>query len=287
MENQSATVHIGAGAAAIVPVKNAQFILDEPTMDKQIYREPGFFAGWNGSATAGATLVTATENQFTVAGAVSLVRTVPTVSWLDPRDRTLFAFAESYGKITQPAYVAAGVLVPAVVSKSAITHVGAERDQFFSPRVFALAQTEFDHNFAQNLQLQQIYGGGIGWTAVKLPKQQLDLKATIQYEQQTFFNAAPGSNMSLVGSTIGANYLLHLKLFTFAQALAFVPAFNDPHAYSADETNTFAFPTYKNLSFSVGTLDSYLNDAPVSLPPTKRNSFQFTMGVTYAIKSKY
>ena len=122
---------------------------------------------------------------------------------------------------------------------------------------------------------------------MKLPKQQLDLKATIQYEQQTFFNAAPGSNMSLVGSTIGANYLLHLKLFTFAQALAFVPAFNDPHAYSADETNTFAFPTYKNLSFSVGTLDSYLNDAPVSLPPTKRNSFQFTMGVTYAIKSKY
>jgi hypothetical protein len=34
-------------------------------------------------------------------------------------------------------------------------------------------------------------------------------------------------------------------------------------------------------------MDSYLNDPPVSLPPTKRNSFQFTMGLTYAIKSKY
>ena len=43
----------------------------------------------------------------------------------------------------------------------------------------------------------------------------------------------------------------------------------------------------KALSFSVGTLDSYLNDPPASLPPTKRNSFQFTMGLTYAIKSKY
>jgi hypothetical protein len=37
----------------------------------------------------------------------------------------------------------------------------------------------------------------------------------------------------------------------------------------------------------MGTLDSYLNDPPTSLPPTKRNSFQFTMGLTYAIKSKY
>ena len=41
-----------------------------------------------------------------------------------------------------------------------------------------------------------------------------------------------------------------------------------------------------NLSFSLGTNDSYLNDPPTSLPPTKRNSFQFTMGLTYAIKPK-
>ena len=34
-------------------------------------------------------------------------------------------------------------------------------------------------------------------------------------------------------------------------------------------------------------MDSYLNDTPVSEPPTKPNSFQFTMGLTYAIKSKY
>jgi hypothetical protein len=54
-----------------------------------------------------------------------------------------------------------------------------------------------------------------------------------------------------------------------------------------NEANTLAFPAYKNFSFSVGTLDSYLNFTPASLPPTKHNSFQFTMGLTYAIKSKY
>lgn len=58
-------------------------------------------------------------------------------------------------------------------------------------------------------------------------------------------------------------------------------------AYSAYETNTFSFPAYKNLGFFIGTMDSYLNNPPLSAPPTKHNSFQFTMGLTYAIKSKY
>jgi hypothetical protein len=99
--------------------------------------------------------------------------------------------------------------------------------------------------------------------------------------------AAASPSENLVGSTVSANYALHMKLVTYTQGLAFVPSYNQPHAYSANETNTFAFPAYKNLSFSMGTLDSYLNNAPIGEPPTKRNSFQFTMGLTYAIKSKY
>jgi hypothetical protein len=74
---------------------------------------------------------------------------------------------------------------------------------------------------------------------------------------------------------------------TYTQGLAFIPAYNNERAYSATETNTFAFPAYKNFGFSVGTLDSYLNDPPATEPPTKRNSFEFTMGLTYAFKSKY
>ena len=46
-----------------IPVKDAEFIIDETTMQKQVVGEPGFFAGWNGAATAGATIVKATQNQ--------------------------------------------------------------------------------------------------------------------------------------------------------------------------------------------------------------------------------
>jgi len=286
--NNSIAIRSEKAAPAPIPVADAQYILDAGTLDKQLNRKPGFFTGWNGAATAGAAIVTATENQFTFSGGVGLVRVVPTVSWLTTRNRTSIDFLGSYGKITQPAYTdpATGIVVPSVVTKSALYHAGAERDQYFSPRFFALAQTAFDHNYGQDLDLQQIYGGGFGWTFLKTPKQEADLKATIQYEKQQFISDS-SANQNLIGSTISLGYVLHSKLMTYTQGLAFIPAFNNPHAYSANETNTLAFPAYKNFSFSVGTLDSYLNNPPDTLPPTKRNSFQFTMGVTYAIKSKY
>jgi Protein of unknown function, DUF481 len=286
--NSSIAVRSEKGAPAPIPVANAQYIMDTATLDKQLHRQPGFLTGWNGAATAGAAIVTGTENQYTFSGGVGLVRVVPTVSWLTARDRTSIDFTGSFGKITLPAYTdpATGIVVPAVVTKSAIYHAEAERDQYFSPRFFALAQTAFDHNYGQDLDLQQIYGGGFGWTFLKTPKQEADLKATIQYEKQQFISSS-SANQNLIGSTISLAYVLHHKLVTYTQGLAYIPAFNNPHAYSANETNTLAFPAYKNLSFSVGTLDSYLNNPPDTLPPTKRNSFQFTMGLTYALKSKY
>lgn len=279
--NQGIQVHADNGTPTI-PVANAAIIVDQASLDQQINHQPSFFTGWNGAATAGATIVTATQNQFTASGAVGLVRTVPGVTWLNPRDRTSTDFSGSFGKITEPGS-------PTV--KTAIFHADAERDEYISSRFFGLGQVAFDHNFAQLLALQSTYGGGFGYTVFTNPKHELDVKATIQYENQEFITApgalAPSPGHSLIGSTIAANYMAKLKLFTLAQQVAFVPAFNQPHDYSADETDSITFPTYKNLGFSIGTLDSYLNDPPTSTPPTKHNSFQFTMGLTYAIKSKY
>jgi len=289
---ETVTVRGPAAAAAPIAVKEAGYIVEETTLHKELGKHSGPLAGWSGAATGGATLVTATQNQYTFSGAVALARTMPEVSWLDTRNKTLIGFSGSFGKITQPAYTmpatatTPATLVPSTSTKTAIYHADAERDEYFSSRFFALGQTTFDHNFSQDLDLQQIYGGGLGWTALKTAKQEADLKGTVQYEKQEFISGATGTNQDLVGSTFSGNYALHLKMVTYTQSVAFIPAYNNARAYSTTETNTFAFPAYKNFSFSLGTLDSYLNDPPVSLPPTKRNSFQFTMGLTYAIKAR-
>ncbi len=117
--------------------------------------------------------------------------------------------------------------------------------------MFALGQTSFDHNFSQDLDLQQIYGGGLGWTFLKKPTQEADLKATMQYEKQQFISGS-SNNQNLIGSTFSANYLLKMKLVTYTQTAAFIPAYNNERAYSATETNTFVFPTYKNFALQRG-----------------------------------
>lgn len=289
MEDQQITVHAsGAPPLAAIPVGRTQYVIAASQLEKEATSHPSILAGWGGAATAGATIVTATQNQYTFSGSLGLIRVVPSVAWLARRNRTAIDFAGSFGKITQPAYVdiATGAIVPEVITKTALYHAGAERDENFTPRMFALAAATFDHNFSQNLDLQQIYGAGIGWTMLKTPIQEANLKATLQFERQQFIS---GANRNLIGSTLSADYSAHLKMVNFAQTVAYIPAFNDPHAYSAAETNTLAFPAYKNMSLSVGTVDSYLNGPPlaVNAPPTKRNSFQFTMGLTFAIKPKY
>ncbi len=70
----------------------------------------------------------------TFTGGTSLVRAIPTEDWLDARDRTTLDLS--------------------------VSHAGAERDQYFTPRVYAFGQAAYDHNFSQGLDLQQSYGGG-------------------------------------------------------------------------------------------------------------------------------
>jgi hypothetical protein len=288
VENKAVTVQsANQPAPPPIQVEHTKYIVDDATLNKEVDGEPSLFSAWSGAATAGATLVAATQNQYSFSGGVGLVRKVPSVDWLRPRNRSMIDFTGSFGKITERSYRLPGppaVIVPAVTTKTAIYHADAERDQYLTSRVFVLAQVAFDHNFSQNLDLQQIYGGGLGWTAIKTPRQQLDLKGTLQYERQQFIS---GPSLDLFGSTFSADYILKAKLATYTQSVSYIPAYNNTRAWSVAESNTLAFPMYKNLGFSVGTLDSYLNFPPATLPPTKRNSFQFTMGFTYSIKSQY
>lgn len=277
-----------AGAEVIMPVKRAEYVVDETTLRKQIEGHPGVLAGWNGQVTAGATIVQATQDQYTFTGSMALARIVPTVAWLNSHNRTTLDFSGSFGKIIQRPYASGGVMRSGYASKSSIYHADAERDEYFSPRFYALGQTVFDHNFAQDLDLQQIYGAGIGWTAVKRPEQELDLKTTLQYESQQFIVNSGSYNQNLIGSTLDGTWDVKLPFkVLFKQQVSWIPAYNNPYAYSAAETNSLTMPFFKRLGFSVGTIDSYLNDPPPASPPTKRNSFQFTTGLTYAIKSKY
>ena len=84
---------------------------------------------------------------------------------------------------------------------------------------------------------------------------------------------------------MSSDYTLELKSgITFSRQTVFISAFNNGRACSA---NGFTFPLCKSLTFTLGTIDSYLNDPAPAVPPITPNLFQFISGVTCNIKSRY
>lgn len=253
-----------------VPISEIGHVVDQASFQK-VLENPGFFHDWTGGITLGASLVEATQDSESLTGSINLSRAVPGVDWANPVNRTTADFSASYGEISQPH-------VPTV--KTSIYHADVERDEFFSPRLYAFIDAAFDHNFSQGLDLQQQYGGGIGLVAVKAPNQELDLKGSVTYIEQSFQTAA--QNQNLFGSTFAETYSRKFPWsIVFTQGLTITPAWNNLNAYSANGNATLAVPVYKRLNFSIGVIDTFLNDPP---PDFKKNSFQATMGLTYAIK---
>jgi hypothetical protein len=263
-----------------VPVKDLAFVIDSATYTKQVTYNPTPLQGWNGAITGGVTLIRATDFGENFNLGIGLIRAIPSVPFLPARTRSTVNVLETYGKLTSPVIPQTIPASPAATTKTSIFHADAEHDKYFSSRLYALAAVSFDHNYSQGLSLQSIYGGGIGYTVFQTPIQQLDLKADVHYERQSFFAPTPGDN--LIGSTFGEAYrrnLVHKIVFT--ETGSFIPAWNNSNAYSAIVAAGLVLPTYKRLSVNLNVLDNYLNNPAAGY---NKNSFQFITGVSYTLK---
>lgn len=259
----------GGKPVETIAVSDLENVVDEGSFN-QAFERPSILQEWSGDASVGASIVEATQNSVSFTSSISLLRAIPTVAWLPPRNRTIIDFSDTYGKVTQPG-------VPEV--KTSIYHADAERDEYFTTRVYALGSVAFDHNFSQGLDLQQLYGGGIGWSVIHEDKQTLDLKGTAAYKKQQFTVASEDQN--LITSVFSELYFLKFsKGIMLNQQLSFSPAWNNTNAYTGYASVGLTFPLYKGFGFTTNVINSYLNNPP---PSFKKNSVQFSTGLTYAI----
>jgi hypothetical protein len=274
------TVAAPIAAPETVPANQIAYIIDQPTYDKELEKKPGPLYGWTGAVNGGATILRSTDYGETLTAGIALVRAIPAVPFLPARNRTAFDLQETYGKLTSPVIPPPSTPTPAAVTETSIFHADAERDEYFSARFFALGQTAFDHNYSQGLDLQQVYGGGIGWTAIKSARQQFDIKANIQYEKQSFQTASDNDN--LVGSTISETYRRTLpKKLTLFEFANIIPSFNIANDYSANVSGTLTLPVYKRLAVRFTATDNYLNNPSAGY---NKNSFQFVAAASYTLK---
>jgi len=252
-----------------IPVADAGLIVDQAGFQNALSHQPGFFQDWKGTITIGAAVVNATQDSEPFTGAVAMVRAIPTENWLEPRNRTSLNLNAAYGEVTQPS-------TPTI--KTSIFHGDAERDEYFSPRLYVFGQGAFDHNYSQGLDLQQTYSGGIGLTIFQRANETLDIKTSASYIREQF-NGQP--DLSLIGSIFAEAFNRKFKHgLTLDQHLTLLPTWNNTNAYSGAFNALLTLPVYKRLNASAGFIDSYLNNPP---PAFRKNSVQLTIGMTYAL----
>ena len=272
------------GAPETVANKDLAYIIDSATYNKEVIDNPGIWYGWNGSLTGGATVLQSTSFGQTLTAGISLIRAIPTVPYLPPRTRTTFDLRQTYGKLTQPTRfpLLHGSNPPDcqdAVAKTNIFHTDFEHDKYFTSRMFVFAGLQLDHNFSQGLDFGQIYGVGLGGTAIKDAKQQLDLRADIHYQRQNF--APPTPNEDLIGSSFGEAYSRTLPgKMLFTQSGTFIQSWNNTNAWSAIAAAGLALPVYHRFSLSVSILNNYLSNPAIGFD---NNSFQFVSGITYTL----
>jgi hypothetical protein len=269
---QKIVVSPGGGATQTLAVGDAAQVLERDTFQKEV--EPprtSPFQAWTGTTTLGGSLVQATQQSRTVTAALNLVRAIPVESYLPSRNRTIFNFAISDGRILQPN-------TPTI--KTEIVHADAERDEYLDQsRLFAFGQLAFGHNFSQGLTLQQDYAVGIGWTAIKKANETLDLKGSIGYIHQQFSDG--GENQSLVASNFGQSFLRKFGGVSLTEQLTVTPTWNNLNEWLASGNAALNIPVYKRFAFTISMLESYLHNPP---PGFRKNSYQATVGLTYTLR---
>jgi len=276
------------GTQETIASKDVGYIVDSATYNKELNGHPGFFRGWDGAVTGGATVLQSTSYGQTLTAGIALIRAIPSVPYLPPRTRTTFNLLETYGKLTQPV-VPNPTNQPAAVAKTSIFHTDFEHDKYFTSRFYMLGGLSYDHNFSQGMDLQQIYGVGAGYTILLDAVQQLDAKADIHYSELRYIApvqppppAAPipvTPNLNLVGSTFGEAYkrVLPGKIL-LTQSGTYIQSWNNTDAWSAIGQLGLALPVYHRFSLSLNLLDNYLNNPATGF---NKNSLQFVTGVTY------
>ena len=280
-DNAISVADTKSGAPEVIPVKNLANLIDDATFTTEVTSNPGIWYGWHGAVSGGITVIESTQNGQSYNVAVNLARLIPSVDFLPPRTRSTINVLETYGKITQPAIPQTIPPTLASVTKTNIFHADAEHDKYFdATKLYGLVGVSFDHNYSQGLNLQQIYGIGLGWTFIKTPVQQFDVKADVHYERQNFQPPTPNTN--LIGSSFTELYHRNLPAkIIFTESGTFIPAWNNTNAYSAIFAAGLQMPTYKRLSLNVNLLDNYLNNPAIGF---NKNSLQFVTGVLYTLK---
>jgi len=227
-------------------------------------QHPGLLEGWQGGLNIGFGLTAGNSGTKNLALAFTGIRT-------GLHDKLTLYAGSVYSK---------NDLAPAATQVTANTNRGGARfDRDIKPRLFAFVNADFATDALQDLNLRQVYGGGLGFHAIKNDNTTLDLLGGLAYTRENYTQLAPAPRLihSFVAAQIGDEFLHKLSKSTvITQRAYFFPNLQESGEYRA----TFDFGTVTKINKWMGWQNTF-GDVYVTNPPTgkKKNDVVFTTGL--------
>jgi len=249
---------------------------EQTAYDKSLH--PGLLHGWNGGANVGFSLARGNSQTTNLALAINAVH--PTLN-----DKiTIYTSAiETNNELATPSTIAN------------LVQGGIRYDRNIDPTLFGFVGADFMSNALQDLDLRGVYGGGLGFHAIKSDKTTLDFLAGVNYTHETYSNgpvntpitvpptyASYGVTNRFAALTLGEE-LMHKagKTTVITEKFYFYPDLSN--GYSGQYRGEFSLGTVTKISKWLGWQNQF-DDIYVSNPPegTKDNDVVFTTGLNFS-----
>jgi putative salt-induced outer membrane protein YdiY len=230
---------------------------------------PGLAQGWVGAANIGFALTAGNSETKSLAVAFTGDR------------KTLHDEISLYENTVYTTNDAAG----ASPSTTADTNQGGARySRNLSPRLFGFIGADFQTNALQDLNLRSIFGGGLGYHAIKTDRTTLDFLVGPNYTREDY-STVTNSFMALtlgeeLSQKLGATTLLTQKLYFFPDLSSGLTG-----QYHATFNLGTATKISKWLAWQNAFSDIYVTNPPVQpvgTPALKTNDIVLTTGLNFS-----
>jgi putative salt-induced outer membrane protein len=249
---------------------------EQTAYDKTLH--PGLLHGWNGGANVGFSLARGNSQTTNLALAINAVH--PT---LNDKTTIYLTSIDTQNELATPSTVA-----------NLVTG-GIRYDHNINPRLFGFVAADFMSNALQELDLRGVYGGGLGYHAIKSDATILDFLAGLNYTHETYSNGTVNTPVTtpptftsygvtnrFAALTLGEE-LMHKagKSTVITQKLYIYPDLSS--GYGGQYRGEFDLGTVTKISKWLGWQNQF-TDIYVSNPPkdTKDNDVIFTTGLNFS-----
>jgi len=256
-EGENLVVHTTPESAVVVPLaKIAAVRSAEGQQNVEKMAHPGLLQDWKGGLNVGFALARGNSDTTNLNTGFNLLR------------KTL---SDSIKMYESSVYSSNGATATSAASGVTANEIlgGARYDRNITPAMFAFVSADFTHDQLQDLTLQSIYTGGLGWHAIAHPNTTLDIFGGINYTREMYEASASSVvtsslNRNLPAITAGEDFTHKFGgSSTFTEEFTFYPDLSDFNQYRFSLDAGWVTKLNKWLGWQTTLADRYITNPPI------------------------